>query len=461
MLQRLFKLSEHRTTVGRELFAGLATFAAMAYILAVNPGILMNGLGADPAIGSDPSSAAFIATKGALVTVTAITAAVSTILMALMTNYPIALAPGMGINAFFAFSICLGAGVRWQEALGMVFLNGCIFLLLSLTGVREKIVKCIPYPLKIAITCGIGIFIAFIGLKNSGIIVSNPATFVSPGDFTQGPVALALGGVVLVLVLVARRVPGAIVIGIVGTTLAGIFVPDGHGGHVTRLPASIFALPASPAPVFLKLEFGFMSSMATFLKILPLLLTLLMVDMFDNIGTLIGVTKRAGFLDKNGNLPKAGRALLADSTAAILSSLFGTSTVVSYIESASGVEAGGRTGLTAVSTAVLMVLALFLTPLILIVPPAATAAALVVVGVFMLQSVTEIDMSDFRIAAPAALTIIGIPLTFSIAEGIGMGLISAALLALATGKPRGFTATGYVIAAIFFLEFFHIFPFSG
>ena len=461
MLQRIFKLSEHRTTVSRELFAGLATFAAMAYILAVNPSILMNGLGADSAIGSDPTTAAFIATKGALVTVTAITAAVSTILMALMTNYPIALAPGMGINAFFAFSICLGAGVRWQEALGMVFLNGCIFLLLSLTGVREKIVKCIPYPLKIAITCGIGIFIAFIGLKNSGIIVSNPVTFVSPGDFTQGPVALALGGVVLVLVLVARRVQGAIVIGIVGTTLAGLFVPDGHGGQVTRLPESIFALPASPAPVFLKLEFGFMTSTATFFKILPLLLTLLLVDMFDNIGTLIGVTKRAGFLDKNGNLPKAGRALVADSTAAILSSLFGTSTVVSYIESASGVEAGGRTGLTAVSTAVLMLLALFLTPLILIVPLAATASALVVVGVFMLQSVTEIDMSDFRIAAPAALTIIGIPLTFSIAEGIGLGLISAALLALATGKPRGFTATGYVIAAIFFLEFFHIFPFSG
>lgn len=461
MLQRLFKLNEHRTYFSREVLAGLATFAAMAYILAVNPAILMNGLGADPAIGNDPTSASFLAVKGALVTVTALTAAVSTILMALMTNYPIALAPGMGINAFFAFSICLGAGVPWQQALGMVFLNGCIFLLLSLTGVREKIVRCIPYSIKIAITCGIGIFIAFIGLKNAGIIVSNPATFVSPGDFTQGPVALALGGIVLVLVLVARGVPGAIVIGIIGTTLAGLVVPNGHGGHVTELPSSIFALPASPAPVFFKLQFGFLDSLDTFLKILPLLLTLLLVDMFDNIGTLIGVTKRAGFLDKDGHLPKAGRALVADSTAAILSSLFGTSTVVSYIESASGVEAGGRTGLTAISTAFFMLLALFLTPLILIVPPAATASALVVVGVFMLQSVTEIDMSDFRIAAPSALTIIGIPLTFSIAEGIGLGLISAALLALATGKPRGFTITGYVIAVIFFLEFFHIFPFSG
>jgi adenine/guanine/hypoxanthine permease len=461
MLQRLFKLTEHRTTVSRELFAGMATFAAMAYILAVNPSILMNGFGADPQIGSDPTAAAYVATKGALVTVTALTAALSTILMALMTNYPIALAPGMGINAFFAFSICLGAGVPWPQALGMVFLNGCIFLLLSVTGVREKIVKCIPYPLKIAITCGIGIFIAFIGLKNGGIIVSNPATFVGPGDFTQGPVALALIGIVVVLVLVARKVPGSIVIGIIATTLIGLFVPDGQGGHVTRLPESIFAVPASPMPVFFKLEFGFMSTAGTFLKILPLLLTLLLVDMFDNIGTLIGVTKRAGLLDKDGNLPKAGRALVADSLAAIMSSLFGTSTVVSYIESASGVEAGGRTGLTAVSTAVCMLLALFLTPLILIIPAAATAPALVVVGVFMLQAVTEIDMSDFKIAAPSALTIIGIPLTFSIAEGIGMGLISAALLAIATGKPKGFTLTGYIIALIFFLEFFHIFPFSG
>jgi adenine/guanine/hypoxanthine permease len=461
MLQRLFHLTENRTTVSRELLAGTATFAAMAYILAVNPAILMNGFGADPAIGTNPDSASFLAVKGALLTVTALTAAVSTLLMAFLTNYPIALAPGMGINAFFAFSICLGAGIPWQQALGMVFLNGCMFLLLSVTGVREKIVKCIPYPLKIAITCGIGIFIAFIGLKNSGIIVSNPATLVAPGDFTQGPVALALIGIVVVLVLVARKVPGAIVIGIIVTTVVGFFVPDGQGGHVTRMPGALFAMPASPAPVFFKLEFGFMSSLESFLKILPLLLTLLLVDMFDNIGTLIGVTKRAGLLDKAGNLPKAGRALLADSVAAIISSLFGTSTVVSYIESASGVEAGGRTGLTAVSTALCLLLALFLTPLILIIPAAATAPALVVVGVFMLQSVTEIDMSDFKIAAPSALTIIGIPLTFSIAEGIGLGLISAALLALATGKPRGFTLTGYVIAMIFFMEFFHIFPFSG
>lgn len=445
MFERLFKLSANGTSVPRELQAGLTTFAAMAYILAVNPSILS-------ATGMD---------QGALITVTALTAAVSTILMAALTNFPLALAPGMGINAFFTYTIVIGAGIRWQEALGMVFINGIAFLLLSVTGVREKIVKAIPYSLKIAITCGIGLFIAFIGLKNGGVIVDNPATLVSHGDFTSGPVLLCLVGVALTIVLVARGVPGAIIVGIALTTLLGLFIPDGAGGKVTTLPESFFSAPASAAPVFLKLEFGFLTNSTAFLAALPLILTLLMVDMFDNIGTLIGVTKRAGMLDANGHLPKAGRALVADSIAAILSSLFGTSTVVSYIESASGVEAGGRTGLTAVTVALLMLLALFLTPLILAVPAAATAPALVVVGIFMLQSVVEIKMEDFKIAAPAMLTILCIPLTFSIAEGIGLGLIAAALLALATGKAKDFPVTGYVIAGIFFLEFFHIFPFSG
>lgn len=461
MLSRFFKLAENRTTFGREIAAGLTTFAAMAYILAVNPAILMNGFGVDPAIGTDPTSASFIAVKGALLAATAISAALATLLMALMTNYPLALAPGMGINAFFAFSICLGAGVPWQQALGMVFVNGCIFLALSLTGVREKIVQSIPYPIKIAITCGIGIFIAFIGLKNSGIIVANPATLVGPGDFTSGPVALALGGIILTAVLVARKVPAAIVVGIAAITVIGLFVPNGQGGFVTPRPSAIFSAPPSLAPVFLKLDLSFLGDMSALLKVLPLILTLLLVDMFDNIGTLIGVTKRAGLLDQNGNLPKAGPALLADSLAAILSSLFGTSTVVSYIESASGVEAGGRTGLTAITVSVFMLLALFITPLILIIPAAATAPALVIVGVFMLQAVTEIDMSEFKIAVPAALVIIGIPLTFSIAEGIGFGLISAALLAIFTGKPKGFTLVGYIIATIFLFSFFKIFPFHA
>ena len=445
MLDRFFKLESHGTTVGRELQAGLTTFAAMAYILAVNPSILAN-------TGMD---------KGALVTVTAITAALATALMALLTNYPIALAPGMGINAFFTFTICLGKHIPWQEALGMVFINGIVFLGLSVTGVREKIIGAIPQPLKIAVTCGIGMFIAFIGLKNGGVIVANPATFVGAGDFTSGPVALCLGGVVLTIILVARGVPGAIVLSIAAATVAGLLLPGAGGARVTQLPASLIALPQSPAPVFLKLTFHFLESWTAFSTALPLIFTLLLVDMFDNIGTLIGVTKRAGLLSADGTLPRAGRALLADSIATICSALFGTSTVVSYIESASGVEAGGRTGLTSLTTAALFVLALLFTPLILIVPAAATAPALIVVGIFMMQSVIEIPMADFRVAAPAVLTIFAIPLTFSIAEGIGLGLIGAALLALGLGKPKLLTPVGYVVAAVFFLQFFRIWPFGG
>lgn len=444
MLNRLFKLSENGTTVSREVQAGFTTFAAMAYILAVNPLILADA-------GMD---------QAALVTVTALTAAVSTVLMAALTNYPLVLAPGMGINAFFTYTICIGAGVRWQEALGMVFVNGVIFLLLSVTGVREKIVKAIPYSLKIAITCGIGLFIAFIGLKNGGVIVANQATFVSHGDFASGPVALCLAGIAITITLVARKIPGAIIIGIAVTTVLGLFVSNGSGGNVTNF-SGFFSLPASPEPVFLKLEFGFLREWTALQAALPLILTLLMVDMFDNIGTLIGVTKRAGLLDENGNLAKAGPALVADSIAAILSSLGGTSTVVSYIESASGVEAGGRTGLTSITTAILMLLALFLTPVILAIPAAATAPALVIVGIFMLQSITDIKMDQFTVAAPAMLTILCIPLTFSIAEGIGIGLICASLLAVVTGRAKEFPLAGYIIAALFFLQFFKIFPFSG
>ncbi|OAM90757.1 NCS2 family permease [Termitidicoccus mucosus] len=451
----MFKLQENKTTVSRELQAGLTTFAAMAYILAVNPAILANSYGAGM-------------NQAALVTITALSAATATILMALMTNYPLALAPGMGINAMFSFYICGQLQVPWSDALGMVCINGCIFLLLSLTGVRERIVKAIPHSLKIAITCGIGMFIAFIGLKNAGVIVSNPATFVAAGDFTGGSAALCLAGIVLIAILVARRVPGAIVIGILAITIVGAFVTGtpATGAEpakmVTQLPGSLagfFSLPSSPEPHFLKLTFGFLTTKAAFFAALPVILTLLLIDMFDNIGTLIGVTKRAGFLDKDGNLPKVGRALVADSIAAILSSLFGTSTVVSYVESASGVEAGGRTGLTSVTTAVLMLLALFLTPLILAIPAAATAPALVIVGVFMMQSVIEIKMEDFATAVPAILTIFAIPLTFSIAEGIGIGLISAVLLAVFTGKARSISLVGYAIAVIFFLQFFKIFPF--
>lgn len=434
LLNRIYRLPENGTTVGRELQAGLTTFAAMAYILAVNPAILS-------AAGMPPA---------ALITVTALTAAVSTLIMGFMTNYPLALAPGMGINAYFAFTVCLGLGVSWQSALGLVFVNGCIFLALSVTGVREKIIAAIPHQLKLAITCGIGLFIAFIGLKNGGIVIASPATFVTHGDFGTPSVLLCFGGILLTAVLVARKVPGAIILSILAVTLVGLFVTDGKGGSVTTMPASLFSPPASPLPTMFQLNFDLLLN--DFAKALPIILTLLLVDMFDNIGTLIGVTQRAGLLDKDGKLPKAGRALVADSIAAILSSLFGTSTVVSYIESASGVEAGGRTGLTGAATAMLFLLALFLTPVILAIPAVATAPALVIVGIFMFQSVAGMKLDDFTETAPIFLIVAGIPLSFSIAEGIGLGLIAYSVIHLATGRMKETSILTHILALIFSLH---------
>jgi AGZA family xanthine/uracil permease-like MFS transporter len=434
MLTRFFRLAEAGTTPGREIQAGFTTFAAMAYILAVNPAIL-----ADAGMP-----------RAALVTVTALTAALSTVLMALLTNFPLALAPGMGINAYFTYSVCLGLGVPWQSALGLVFINGVIFLGLSLTGVREKIIEAIPYSLKMAVTAGIGLFIAFIGLKNGGIIVDHPATFVSHGNLGSPPVLLCFAGLLLAAVLVARQVTGGIIIAILAVTVAGLLVPNGAGGMVTTLPGRLVDTPASPAATFLQLNFDLVRT--DLLKALPIILTLLLVDMFDNIGTLIGVTQRAGLLGPDGRLPKAGRALVADSTAAILSSLLGTSTVVSYIESAAGVSAGGRTGLTALTTAACFLLALVFTPLILAIPAVATAPALVIVGMLMFQSVANINLKDFHEAAPAFMIILGMPLTFSIAEGLGFGLITCALVWLATGRGRQAPALLYVLAAVFGLH---------
>ncbi len=444
-VSRWFGLAERGTTPGREFQAGVTTFAAMAYILAVNPGVL-----ADAGMP-----------RPALVTVTALSAALATSIMALLANYPLAMAPGMGINAFFTYTICVGAGIPWQQALGMVFVNGVVFLLLSLSGVRERIVRALPASLTLAITGGIGLFIAFIGLRNGGLVVDSPATLVTHGDFTTGSAVLCLFGLATTAILVARRVPGAIVLGIVIATVVGLAVPDGRGSHLTAFPQTLMSLPASPAPVVLQLDFAFLRSADTFFKVLPLILTLLLVDMFDNIGTLVGVARRAGLLDADGNLPRVGRVLVADSLAAILSALLGTSTVVSYVESASGVEAGGRTGLTGLTTAACFLLALFFTPLILAVPAAATAPALIIVGVFMIQAVVEIQMQDVVTAVPAVLTLLGIPLLFSVADGIGLGLIASAVLALGSGRPRELTIAGYAIAGIFLLQFFKVFPFGA
>jgi len=398
MFKRFFKLDQHGTTVAREVQAGCTTFAAMAYILAVNPAIL---------------AAAGMPIEG-LITVTAITAAVSTLLMALMTNIPLALAPGMGINAYFAYTVCLGLGVPWQQALGLVLVNGFAFLALSLSGIREKIINVIPFQLKMAITCGVGLFIAFIGLKNGGLVVASNATLITHGDLGSPPVLLFFLGILLTVVLMVRAVPGGIIISIAAITLAGAFIPDGLGGRVTQLPEQIVSLPASMGDTFMQFSLGYFSAKP--IEATTVVLTLLLIALFDNVGTLIGVTQRAGLLDKNGHLPNAGRALTADSLGVIASAIFGTSNVVSYIESASGVEAGGRTGLVGVTVAGLFVVALFFTPLIQAIPAVATAPALVVVGIFMFQSVAQLNLKDLREVAPAFIIILATPLTFSIAE---------------------------------------------
>lgn len=436
MLERLFKLTQHKTTPGREVQAGCTTFAAMAYILAVNPAIL---------------AAAGMPTEG-LITVTAVSAAVSTLLMAFFTNFPLALAPGMGINAYFAYTVCVGLGVPWQQALGLVFINGLAFLALSLSGVREKIINVIPYPLKMAITAGIGLFIAFIGLQNGGIITASPATMVTHGPLGAPPVLLCLAGILLTLVLMVRKVRGGIIISILVITLAGLLVPDGPGGTVTKLPASIVSPPASMADTFFALEFGYFQ--VDPLKATTVVLTLLLIAIFDNVGTLIGVTHRAGLLDKDGKLPGAGRALAADSLGVIVSALFGTSNVVSYIESASGVEAGGRTGLVGVTVALLYIAALFFTPIIAAIPAVATAPALIVVGVFMFQSVAQIDLQDLREVGPAFIIILATPLTYSIAEGIGLGLVAYTVVHLATGRAKQTPGLVYLLAAIFAVHLF-------
>jgi adenine/guanine/hypoxanthine permease len=449
MLARFFSLKEHGSSPAREIIAGLTTFAAMAYILAVNP-LILSQTGID---------------KGALVTATAVASAVMTIVMALATNYPIALAPGMGLNAFFTYTICLAKGIPWQAALGFVFYGGLIFLALTVSRLRQRIVEAIPFELKLAITSGIGFFIALIGLENGGLIVLNMATvpksgaplaeaspYLTLGDLgTAGP-WLVFIGIILTGILIARRLPGAIVLVILLLTVAGLFIPAADGsGMITKQPGAIFNLPSSLAPTFLKLDLGYFWQHP--LTSFPLVLSILFVDLFDNMGTLIGVSKRAGLLDEKGNLPKVGRAFMADACAAMFGSALGTSTVTSYIESAAGVEAGGRTGLTAIVTAICFLLALFLTPLILVIPAVATAPALVVVGAFMMQGLAELDLRDFTKAAPAFMTIVMMPFAFSISEGIAFGILTYVGIKLGTGKAREVGALTYILAVLFLLYF--------
>lgn len=421
MLERLFQLSAHGTTVRTELLAGLTTFLAMAYILFVNPALLAQA-------GMDP---------GAVFVATALSAAFGSACMGLLANYPVALAPGMGLNAFFTYTVVLGMGYTWQSALGAVFLSALLFFILSLLRIRAWIIHGLPPPLRAAIAAGIGLFLALIALKEAGIIVAHPATLAALGDLGQPGSLLAIGGFLLTLGLLLRQIPGALLLGMLAVSLTSILL------GLTPF-AGLVALPPSLAPTLLQLDLAG----ALDIGLSTVVFTFLFVDLFDNTGTLLAVTRQAG-LDQPARLD---RALRADSLAALAGALLGTSTTTSYIESGAGISAGGRTGLTALTTAGLFLLALFFAPLASSVPAAATAPALLLVGVLLCSELTGIDWQDPAVAAPALMTALGMPLTFSIAQGIALGLITWVAIRLISGRWRELNALLVALAALFVLK---------
>ncbi|WP_238384057.1 NCS2 family permease [Teichococcus vastitatis] len=425
-MDRFFGLTERGTNPRREMLAGLATFLTMAYIVVVNPGIMA-------AAGMD-QGAAFVAT--------CLAAAIGSALMGLLANYPVALAPGMGLNAYFAFAVVGAMGVPWQVALGAVFLSGVIFFAVSIAGFREWLINSIPISLKLGIAAGIGFFLGLIGLRGMGLVVDNPATLVSLGSLKDTATLLSCIGFVLTAGLVARGVTGGIVIGILVTALLGL--PFG----LTQFNG-IFSMPPSLAPTFLQMDLAG----AIGLGLLGIVFTFFIVDLLDNAGTLIATTHRAGLMRKDGSVPRLGRALMADSGGAMIGAVLGTSTTVSYIESAAGVQAGGRTGLTALTVAVLFLLTLFLAPLATSIPGFATAPALVLVACLMAQSLRDIEWEDTTEYLPAIVTALAMPFTFSIATGIGLGFIAYALVKVVAGRASSVGGAVWVIAAASAVKF--------
>jgi adenine/guanine/hypoxanthine permease len=425
LLDRVFHLEENQTTVRRELLAGLTTFMTMAYVVIVNPQILSeSGMPVDGVLFA-----------------TCISSAVATLVMGLYANYPIALAPGMSLNAYFTYSIVLGRGVSWQTALGVVFFSGVLFLLLTLSKIREQVVNAIPDCLKHGTAAGIGLFIAFIGLRNAKIIVANPATFVSFGKISNPEVLLAAAGLVFISILMARRFSSAILLGIIVITLAGI--PLG----LSHWPSHFFSLP-HPSGTFLQLDLRG----AAKIGLGDLIFVFFFVVLFDNVGTLVGVCEGGGFL-RDGKLPRASRALMADAIGTMFGALTGTSTVTSYIESASGVAAGARTGLGNILIGALFLVAMFCAPLVAAIPAYATAPALVLVGVLMSGAVARIRWDDFTEAFPAFLTLVATPLTFSIATGLSLGVLSFTFVKLGSGKHREVSPLIWVLSVLFVLRY--------
>ena len=428
MIERYFRLKENQTTVRAEFLGGLTTFITMAYIVVVNPQIL---------------SKAGMPVDG-VVFATCISAAAATLVMGLYANYPIALAPGMSLNAYFTYSVCLGMHVPWQTALGVILLSGIFFLILTVSRVREQIVNGIPDCLKHSTAGGIGMFIAFVGLRNANLVVANPATFVSLGSFSNREAQLACVGLAIMLILMTRKITGAILIGVIATTLLGII------RGMTAWPAHVLSLP-HPAATWLKLDLRG----ALHLGFLEIVFVFLFVDLFDNVGTLLGVCEQGGFV-KDGKIPRVGRALISDAIGTVFGALTGTSTVTSYIESAAGVAAGARTGLSNIFVAGLFLLAVFFTPLAAAIPGYATAPALIVVGALMTESIGRVTWSDFTDAIPAFITLLATPLTFSIATGLSLGLISYTLVKVAAGRFREVSPVIWILTVLFIFRYAYL-----
>ena len=426
MLEKLFAFNTKETTVRTEITAGITTFLTMAYILAVNPNILGE-------TGMD---------KGALFTTTVLMSALPTIFMALYAKLPLALAPGMGLNAFFAYTVCLVMGYSWQFALTAVFLEGLVFLLLTVTNLREKIVDVIPNALKNAISAGIGLYIAFIGLQGAGIIVNNDATLVSLGNLTTGSALLGAIGIIVTSVLLVKNVKGALLWGILGTTLIGI--PLG----VTQING-VFSTPPSIEPIFMQFEWSQIFTK----EMVIIVFTFLFVDLFDCIGTVIGVANRAGLIKENGKIPHLKEVFMVDSISTAAGAVMGTSTVAVYVESAAGVNEGGRSGLTAFVTGICFLLALFFAPLFLAIPAAATTPVLVLVGLMMMSSVLKINFNDYAEAIPAFICVLLMPLTYSISEGIVWGHLSYIFINLLSGNYKKMTIGMYILAIFFLIKF--------
>lgn len=430
MLNKLFKLDEHQTTVRTELFAGLTTFLTMAYIIFVNPDILA-------AAGMD---------KGAVFVATCLAAAIGCLIMGLYANYPIALAPGMGLNAFFSFVVVKSMGVSWEIALAAVFFSGILFLILSALPVRAWIINSIPRSQKLAIAAGIGLFLGFIGLKSAGIVVDHPETLVTVGTLTSWPLLLAVLGFLIMVALDYKRIPGAIIIGILLAAVVGALI------GVSKAPSAIISMPPDPMPTLMALDFAGFFQLAG-ATMMVLLFSFLLVDLFDTAGTLIGLAHQADMLDADGNLPKLGPALIADSGATIAGALLGTSTTTSYIESASGIRAGGRTGLTAVTVAGLFLLALIFAPVATSIPAFATAPAIVFVACMMTRGLADIDWDDVTEFVPAVITALSMPLTFSIATGIGLGFIAYVAIKLFCGRWDDVGPAMWLVAGTFIVYF--------